>query len=94
MFARTDGQTDVKRMSFGSVPSSVPFRVLLTTDHLGVECNIETCWAKRILNKLNMLGLGYLWNNANISLKDFPIIIQRIRYVYIVNVKNDSHSLS
>ena len=41
-----------------------------------------------------MLGLGYLWNNANISLKDFPIIIQRIRYVYIVNVKNDSHSLS
>ena len=48
-----------------------------------IESNIETCWAKRVFNKLNMLGLGYIWNNANISLKDFPIIKQRIRDIYI-----------
>ena len=48
-----------------------------------IESNIETSWAKRIFNKLNMLGLGYIWNNANISLKYFPIIKQRIRDIYI-----------
>ena len=46
-----------------------------------IESNIETSWAKRIFNKLNMLG--YFWNNANISLKYFPIIKQRIRDIYI-----------
>jgi len=30
-----------------------------------------------------MLGLGYFWSNANISLKDLPIIKQRIRDIYI-----------
>jgi len=30
-----------------------------------------------------MLGLGYLWNNAYISLNDFPIIKQKIRDIYI-----------
>ena len=30
-----------------------------------------------------MLGLGYLWNNAYISLNDFPIIKQIIRDIYI-----------
>ena len=39
--------------------------------------------SKRKVNKLNMLGLGYLWNNAYISLNDFPIIKQRIRDMYI-----------
>jgi len=30
-----------------------------------------------------MLGLRYFWNNANISLKDSPIIKQRIRDICI-----------
>ena len=37
---------------------------------------------KRVWNKLN-IGLWYFWNNANISLNDFPIIKQRIRDIYI-----------
>ena len=44
---------------------------------------METGWTKRVFNKLNILGLGYFWSNANISLKDFPIIKQRIRDIYI-----------
>ena len=30
-----------------------------------------------------MVGWGYFWNKANISLKGFPIIKQRIRAIYI-----------
>ena len=37
---------------------------------------------KRVFNKLNMLGLGHFWNNANIFLTDFPIIKPIIRDIY------------
>ena len=54
-----------------------------------IEINIKTYWAKRVLNKLNMLGLGYFGNNAYISLKYFPIIKQRIRDIYIHQWRQD-----
>ena len=54
-----------------------------------IEINIKTYWAKRVLNKLNMLDLGYFANNAYISLKYFPIIKQRIRDIYIHQWRQD-----
>jgi len=48
-----------------------------------IERKNETCWTKRVFDKLNMLGLFLFWNNANISLKYFQIIKQIIRDIYI-----------